>query len=94
MSAFAARKANQTSTTRIAPQTTNIEQPVFEAHDELEASTSPSKKRRYGERPKSVSIEQSTIEKWKPSMTIEEQEIPAPNEPDAGGYDSEGEDYR
>lgn len=94
MSAFAAHKANQTSTTRIAPRTTNIEQPVLEAHDELEASTFPRKKRRHNENLKSVSIQQSTIEERKPSITVEEQEIHAPNEPDAGGFESEGENYR
>ena len=94
MSAFAARKANQTSTTRIAPRTTNIEEPAIEAHDELEASTFPRKKRRHGERLKSVVIQQSTIEEWKPSTTIKEQEIRAPSELDAGGSDSEGENYR
>lgn len=94
MSAFAARKANQTTTTRIAPQTANVEQPVTEAHDELEASTLPRKKRRHGERLKSVGIQQPTIEEWKPSTTIEEQEIRAPSELDAGGSDSEGENYR
>ena len=100
MSAFAARKANQTTTTRIAPQAANVEQPVTEAHDELEASghdeasTLPRKKRRHGERLKSVGIQQPTIEEWKPSTTIEEQEIRAPSELDAGGSDSEGENYR
>ena len=94
MSAFAARKANRTFPTRIAPPTTNIEQPVIETHDELEASTSPRKKRRHGERPDSVGIQQSTIEDRKPSMTLEEEEISAPNEPDAGGFQSEGDNYR
>ncbi len=94
MSAFAARKANQPSATRIAPQTTNIEQPVIEAHDELEASRSPRKKRRRDERLKPVGIQQFTLEEWKPSTAIEEQEIRTPNELDAGGSDSEGENYR
>lgn len=94
MSAFAARKANQTFTTRIAPPTTNIEQPVIEAHDELELSTYPRKKRRHGKRPDSVDIQLSTIEKPKSSITFEEQEIPATNEPDAGSFESEGENYR
>ena len=94
MSAFAARKANQTSTTRIVPQTTNIEQLVIEAHDELEASTYPRKKRRHDESIRSVGIQQPAIEEWKPSITIEEPVIPALNELDAGGFDSEGEDYR
>ena len=94
MSAFAARKANQTSVTRIAPPTTNIEQPVIEAYDELEASTLPRKKRRHGERPKSFGIQQSAIEEWKPSKNMEEQDIPASNEPGAGEYESEGENHR
>ena len=94
MSAFAARKANQTPTTRIAPQTTDIEQPVIEAQEELQASRFPRKKRRHGERPKSVGIQQSTLEKGKPSITIEEHEIRTPNELDAGGFESEGESYR
>ena len=92
MSAFAARKARQTFTTRISPQTTDIEQPVIEAHDELEASTLPRKKRRHGERPNGV--QQSTIEESKPSIPIKEEEIPTTNEPDAGGFESEGENYR
>ena len=92
MSAFAARKANQPPTTRIAPQTTNFEQPVIEAHDELEASTLPRKKRRHGERPNGV--RQSTIEESKPSIHIKEEEIPATDVLDAGGFESEGENYR
>ena len=92
MSAFAARKANQTSTTRIDPQTTIIEQPVIEAHDELEASTSPRKRRRHGERPNGV--QPSTIEESEPSRPIKEEEITTTNEPDAGGFESEGENYR
>ena len=94
MSAFAARKANQTLTTRIAPPPTNIEQPVIKAHDELEAPTLPRKKRRHGERPKSVGIQQSTIEEWKPPANIQEQESPAPNEADASEYESEEGTHR
>ena len=93
MSAFAARKANQTSTTRIAPPSTNTDQPAIEAHDELEASTLPRKKRRHGERPKSIGVQRSAVEDWKPSINIEVQEIPPPNEPDAGEFESAGESY-
>ena len=93
MSAFAARRANQTLTTRIAPPTTNIEQPVIEARDELEASTVPRKKRRHGERPKSVGIQQPAIEATRPSATIQEQESSVPNEADASEYESEEENH-
>lgn len=67
---------------------------MIEVHDELEASRSPRKKRRHGERPKSVGRQQSAIEEWKPSINIEEQEIPIPNEPDVSEYESELENHR
>ena len=65
---------------------------MIEPHDELETSTFPRKRRRLGERPNG--IQQSTVEEWKLSIAIEEQQTPATDKPDAGRFESEGENHR